>query len=179
MTGGQKAPLRPEAGEPGEIDMTPRVKIIIEQLARMRVAGIRDNVIAAKLGMSQGGLSRILALPEYQECEAAALSGVVSKMDAALAGRADALKQYFSQGVPVALRALVESVTQSRDLRARISAAAEILDRDPDRQFAKGSVRINNDNLAQPISEAHLDSIAASADAVATSVAAVPKEQIN
>lgn len=159
--------------------MTPRVKIIIEQLARMRVAGIRDNVIAAKLGMSQGGLSRILALPEYQDCEAAVLSGTVSKMDAALAGRADALNQYFKQGVPVALRALVESVTQSRDLRARISAASEILDRDPDRQFAKGTVRLGGDVAAQPLSEAHLDSIAVDADKAATIVNNTAKVHIN
>jgi len=153
--------------------MTPRVKIVIEQLARMRVAGIRDNIIAAKLNMSQGGLSRILALQEYQDVEAAVLSGTVSKMDAALAGRADALKDYCRQGVPVALRALVEACTQSRDLRARISAAGELLDRDPDKLFAKGAARMNNE--AQPVSTAMLDAIAVEADKVGV---AVKKEQV-
>lgn len=153
--------------------MTPRVKIIIEQLARMRVAGIRDNIIAAKLNMSQSGLSRILALPEYQDVEAAVLSGTVSKMDASLAGRADLLKDYARQGVPVALRALVEAATQSRDLRARISASAELLDRDPDKLFAKGNSRLNDQ--AQPVSTAMLDSIAVEADKVGT---AMQKEQI-
>lgn len=153
--------------------MTPRVKIIIEQLARMRVAGIRDNIIAAKLNMSQSGLSRILALPEYQDVEAAVLSGTVSKMDSALAGRADLLKDYARQGVPVALRALVEAATQSRDLRARISASAELLDRDPDRLFAKNSARLNEQ--AQPVSSAMLDGIASEADKVGE---ALKKEQI-
>ena len=153
--------------------MTPRVKIVIEQLARMRVAGIRDNIIAAKLGMSQGGLSRILALQEYQDVEAAVLSGTVSKMDASLAGRADLLKDYARQGVPVALRALVEACTQSRDLRARISAAGELLDRDPDKLFSKGIGRLNEQ--AQPVSTAMLDAIAVEADKVG---AAVKKEQV-
>lgn len=153
--------------------MTPRVKIIIEQLARMRVAGIRDNIIAAKLNMSQAGLSRILALEEYRDVEAAVLSGTVSKMDAALAGRADDLKSYARQGVPVALRALVEACTQSRDLRARISAASELLDRDPDKLFAKGNARMNEQ--AQPVSEAMLKDIAIEADAIGS---AIKKEQV-
>jgi hypothetical protein len=153
--------------------VTPRVKIIIEQLARMRVAGIRDNIIAAKLGMSQGGLSRILALPEYQDVEAAVLTGTVSKMDASLAGRADLLKDYARQGVPVALRALVEACTQSRDLRARISAAGELLDRDPDKLFAKGSARL--DDRSQPVSEGMLKDITDEADKVG---AAMKKEQV-
>jgi hypothetical protein len=154
--------------------MTPRVKIQIEQIARMRVAGVHDGVIAAKLGMSQSGLSRILALQEYQDVEACVLQGTVSKMDAALAGRADALKEYFRQGVPVALRTLVEAATQRRDLRAAISASGEILDRDPDKVFAKGAVR--RDDSSHPVSEAMLDSIAADADKVAQAKAA---KQVN
>ncbi len=43
--------------------MTPKVKILIEQIARFRVGGIRDGVIAAKLNISQAGFSRIIALP--------------------------------------------------------------------------------------------------------------------
>jgi hypothetical protein len=132
----------------------------------MRVAGIRDNIIAAKLGMTQSGLSRIVALPEYQELEEAVLMGTVSKMDQALAGRADAMKEYLRQGVPVALRALVETVSQTKDLRARLSAASELLDRDPDKNFVKGAARI--DDHAPSLNEKFLDSVTAGADAVAT-----------
>lgn len=146
--------------------MTPRVKILVEQIARMRVGGIRDGVIAAKLGISQSGLSRILALQEYKDAEECVLSGTVSKMDAALAGRADELKAYARQGVPVALRALVEACTQNRDLRARIAAAGEILDRDPDKNFVKGHARLDVDSPVA-VSEAMLDSVTANADAAA------------
>jgi hypothetical protein len=158
--------------------MTPRVKIIIEQLARLRVSGIKDNVIAAQLGMTQSGLSRILALPEYQDVEAAVLQGTVSKMDAALAGRSDAMKEYFKQGVPVALRALVETVTQNRDLRARLSAAAEILDRDPDKQFVKGTVRVDPAS-EHTVSTGVLDAVTEGADKVAAVAAAKQKETVH
>jgi hypothetical protein len=150
--------------------VTSKVKIVIEQLARMRVAGIRDNIIAAKLGMSQSGLSRILALPEYKEVEDAVLNGVVSKMDSALAGRGDALKDYARIGVPIALRALVEACTQRRDLRACISAAGELLDRDPDKNFVKGAAR--RDEQAQPVSDTMLDNLTKGADEVANAKAA-------
>lgn len=155
--------------------MTPKVHILIQQIARFRVAGIRDGVIAAKLNISQSGLSRILSLPDYKDEEQAVLQGTVSKMDEALAGRADALKEYAKQGVPVALRALLEAATQQRDLRARISAASEILDRDPDRLFAKGQARL--EPTAPGISEETLKALDGVADKTAS--AATPKEHIN
>jgi hypothetical protein len=103
------------------------------------------------------------------------LNGTVSKMDEALAGRADALKEYAKQGVPVALRALLEAATQQRDLRARISAASEILDRDPDRLFAKGQVRASED--APAVSEAALKALDEVADK--TAIAATPTQRVN
>ena len=155
--------------------MTPKVHILIQQIARYRVAGIRDGVIAAKMNISQAGFSRIIGLPEYKDEEACVLAGTVSKMDEALAGRADALKEYAKQGVPVALRALLEAATQQRDLRARISAASEILDRDPDRLFAKGQVRASED--APPVSESVLKALDEVADK--TAVASTTPERIN
>lgn len=123
------------------------MKIAIEQIARMRVAGIRDGVIAAKIGLSQAGLSRILALPEYQDFEAATLQGLTSQMDQALAGRIAEMEKYFEQSVPVALRTLFEACVQRRDLRTAMSAASEILDRDPKGTFSKR--RVGLDSTAQ------------------------------
>jgi hypothetical protein len=61
--------------------MTSKVKILIEQIARYRVSGMRDGVIAARMGLSQSGLSRILSLQEYKDVEEAVLTGTVSKLD--------------------------------------------------------------------------------------------------
>ena len=116
-----------------------RVFIKIEQIARMRIAGIKDVRICDLLNISQGGLSRILNLPEYKDHEAAILQGHLTQMDSALAGRTKEMHQAFECAVPAAMRTLVEAVTQRRDLRAAIDASREILDRDPKRTFAKAS----------------------------------------
>ena len=63
-------------------------------------------------------------------------------MDEALAGRAALIRQTFAVGVPAAMRALLETVTQKRDLRARLEAAREFLDRDPDRTFTKDRTQV-------------------------------------
>lgn len=141
--------------------MTPRVHILIQQIARMRVAGTKDCVIAAKLGMTQSGLSRILALQEYHDEEEAVLNGVVSKMDSALAGRGEELKTMLRQGVPVAVRALVEAATQSRDLRARIAAADKLIKLDPDKTFTENA---RLEDAAPSVSAGMLDRIGAEAD---------------
>lgn len=157
--------------------MTPKVKIAMEQLARMRIAGIRDGVIAAKLGYTQAGLSRILALPEYQELEEAILTGVVSKMDEALSGNVKAMTKYFENTVPVALRTLFETVTQRRDLRAAMSAATEILDRDPQGTFSKKKVGLSEES--PQVSTAMLDSMTPDADKVAQEIKDKNKAVVN
>jgi len=151
---------------------TPRINIKIEQIARLRVAGIKDVRIAALVGLTNSGLQRILALPEYQEHEQSILDGTISKMDEALAGRVQEMKREFSVGVPAAMRALLETVTQRRDLRARLAAASEILDRDPDRAFAK--TRLGQSEVAPGVSlpDAVLEVAAKQGAAVAASLTA-------
>lgn len=153
--------------------LTPKVRILVEQIARMRVAGIRDGVIAVKVGLTQSGLSRIVALPEYQDLENAILQGHTSKMDEALAGKIDDMKAYFERGVPIALRTLLESCTQRRDLRAAMSAAQEILDRDPQKTFAK-KTQVSMSQDAPAVSEKFLETVAAASDKAATE-SATPK----
>lgn len=116
---------------------TNRMAIKLHQIARMRVAGVKDVVIAQQMNLSTPGLARILALPEYQDLEQSILLGHVSKMDEALAGKIDVIRAEFKHGVPLAMRTMVEIVQQRRDLRSALAAASEILDRDPDRTYAK------------------------------------------
>lgn len=153
--------------------MTPKVKIAMEQIARLRVAGIRDTIIAARLGYSGPGLSRILALPEYKELEESILTGVTSQMDEKLAGNVKAMEKYFEHSVPVALRTLLETVTQRRDLRAAMSAATEILDRDPQGTFSKKKVSMAEGT--PPVSKDMLDALTPAADEVAKEIKANAK----
>lgn len=110
-----------------------KTNLKIPQIARWRMAGISDTTIQKLLGMSSGGLAQLLASSEYKEYEAALLNAHLSKMDEALAGKVDLIHQEFRVAVPAALRCLVDTVTQRRDLKAALGAAKEILDRDPDR----------------------------------------------
>jgi hypothetical protein len=159
--------------------LPPKVRIAIETIARMRVLGIRDNVIAAKLGYTQSGLSRIVALPEYQDFEQAVLQGAVSKMDEALAGRVKEMKELYKQAVPSALSTLFETCRQRRDLRAAMSAASEILDRDPDGTFSKKSIRLVDNDNAPSVSAEHLAHLTSDADAAANAATLKKKETVN
>lgn len=107
--------------------------IKIPQIARWRISGVTDIRIAALMQMTLSGLARILASPEYIEYEAALMNGHLGAMDEALAGKIKEIQGECRRAVPAALRCLVDTVTQRRDLKAALQAAKEILDRDPDR----------------------------------------------
>lgn len=155
--------------------MTPKVKILVEQIARMRVVGIRDSIIAVRVGLTQSGLSRIVALPEYRDLEECILQGQLSKMDEALAGKIEALKTHFELHVPLALRTLFETCAQRRDLRAAMSAASEILDRDPQGTFGKKRVSLGEGSPT--VSAELLAGLAGAADGVASEVAGAAQAQ--
>jgi hypothetical protein len=107
--------------------------IKIPQIARWRIAGVTDIRIASLMQMTLSGLARILSSKEYIEYEAALMNGHIGAMDEALAGKIKEIQGECRRAVPAALRALVDTVTQRRDLKAALQAAKEILDRDPDR----------------------------------------------
>lgn len=117
--------------------LPPKVKISIERIARLRVAGVRDGQIADIVKLTRSGLSRIIALDEYKDTEMAILTGNTTKMDEELAGQVEKMRAQFKVAVPAAMRAMMDNVLQKRDLRARMEAAKEIMDRDPEGTFAK------------------------------------------
>src|SRR6266436_183848 len=142
-----------------------KTNIKIPQIVRWRVAGISDQKIRAMLGMSTSGLAQILASPEYIEEEAAYLNGHLSAMDRALAGKIDAIHQECRNAVPAALRCLVDTVTQRRDLKAAMAAAKEILDRDPDRTLPASP---DQEAVAPGVPASVLDSAAEEGNKIAT-----------
>lgn len=110
-----------------------QTKIRIEQIARYRIAGIRDFRIAEILKITPAALKFITEKVEYREVEEALLIGHLTEMDLALAGQVDPLRQEIRNAVPAALRCLVDAANQRRDLRTALAASVEILKRDPDR----------------------------------------------
>ena len=145
-----------------------RVTLKIEQIARLRVAGnIPDGKIAEMFGLTQSGFSRIIATQEYRDAEAAVLANTITKLDEALAGRAEEIRDTYKVAVPAATRALLDAVLQRRDLRASIAAATEILDRDPDRTYTKASRVASSEAQPPPPPEAIMASAAKEATAIA------------
>lgn len=116
-----------------------KLRFRMQQICIYRVRGqMSDAKIAEKVGLSASGLQAILKHPEYVEMEEAEMEGCLSDTERKLAEDQEALRQEFKYAVPAALTALVQSVKQNRDLRAKIAAAKEILDRDPDGNFRSG-----------------------------------------
>jgi hypothetical protein len=131
--------------------MNSHIVIKIPQIARWRIAGVTDTKIASLLGMSTGGLARILALPEYKEYETALLNGHISAMDKALAGKVQAIHHEFRQAVPAAVRCILDTVTQRRDLKAALEAAKTIFKMDPDRTFTEAGQEVGVEGLPSGI----------------------------
>jgi hypothetical protein len=107
--------------------------IKIAQIARWRICGVSIVRCAELLGMTAVGVSKICESQDYKEYEEALLNGHLSEMDKAMAGRVDVIRDQFRTAVPAACRAIVDAVTQRRDLKTALAAAREILERDPDK----------------------------------------------
>lgn len=125
--------------------MNRRTIIKAEQIARMVVKGMPATKIAIELGMSYDGVQRILRNPDYLLIEEGVRKGTLSKMDARLEKRAE-MGDEVEDAVPEALGILLENVRKKRDLKA----ALELLDRDPQRQFAKSKPAALPQAASQP-----------------------------
>ena len=150
-----------------------QTKIRIEQIARYRIAGIRDFRIAEILKITPAALKFITEKIEYKEVEEALLVGHLTEMDLALAGQVDPLRQEVRNAVPAALRCLVDAVNQRRDLRTALAASVEILKRDPDRvapDLERGVRGGDGETLdyMKTIPQSMMEETARSADVVAT-----------
>ena len=140
--------------------MNRQVYIKAEQIARMRVKGIPMTRICIEMGMSYDGLVRITRDPTFLQIEDAVRQQVTGKMDARLAQRAQ-MEDEVEDAVPEAMKVLLENMRAKRDLKA----ALEVLDRDPQRQFAKGAAgKPLGGKTSNPVDHDLLNSTAASAD---------------
>ena len=140
--------------------MQRQVYIKAEQIARMRVKGIPMTRIAIEMGMSYDGLVRITRDPEFLKIEESVRNFVTQKMDSRLEKRA-LMEDEVEDAVPEAMAVLLEQVRKKRDLRA----ALEVLDRDPQRQFAKSNPKpVNPRDPVTGLPEDILRQTTASAD---------------
>jgi hypothetical protein len=122
-------------GHPGGLNSAIRLRI--QRVARMRVAGIKDQVIQLREGINPPAFHYLIGLPEYKEVEESIFDGAISAMDRAIAGNVETLRQEVRGAVPAALRTVIEVANQRRDLKTALAASLELLDRDPDRVAQK------------------------------------------
>jgi hypothetical protein len=149
-----------------------KMMMLVASIARMRVAGIKDIAIARALNYTNSGLQRILRTQAYREYEEAIFAGQLSKMDQALAKNVDLMHQNMRQAVPLALRTIVETAMQRRDLRAALAASQDILNRDPDRNFVLSKDSVGNTESKTPgLPNVLIEAISKDADGVAAAVA--------
>ena len=121
-------------GGPGRLPgVSSQLRLRIQRVARMRVAGIKDQVIQIREGITPPAFQYLIKLPEYQDVEQALFDGAISAMDKAIAGNVETLRNEVRGAVPAALRTVIEVANQRRDLKTALAASLELLDRDPDR----------------------------------------------
>ena len=159
-------------GPPG---LRAQTKIRIEQIARMRIGGLSNARIAVQLQITAAALNYIVQQPEYKETEEAILLGHTTAMDEALAGKVEELRQGVRVAVPAALRCLLDAVNQRRDLRTALSAAVEIMDRDPDRIMSKKTGDAVQDAVQVPAGM--LEEMARHSDKIASEIKDAPVDR--
>ena len=120
--------------------LKPKIQLKLERIARLRLfSGLKDKSICDLLQISQSNFSQIIAMVEYEEIEKRLAAGDIQELDIALAGKTKELRDAFAPLVPAAMRALQDAVLQRRDLKTAVSAATQILDRDPQGSFANAT----------------------------------------
>ena len=131
------SPIPSGAGRPAGAINTKSV-IRYEQIARYRVAGrMSDQKIADMVGLTPQALALAIKTPTYKEIEDGLLEGRLTQIDEQLAGEDEQIRDLASAAVPAALRALIDGVTQRRDLRSALVAAKTILQFDPNKTLTE------------------------------------------
>lgn len=114
-----------------------KVLLKIVQIARWRVRGVKDAVMCQHFGLTQSGLSRLVASEQYIAIENQILEGVLSQIDETIEEDIQFLRRKFATAVPAAMQGVLECAMQNKDLRTKLASCEFILDRDPNRTIPK------------------------------------------
>lgn len=134
----------------GKVNIHEKLRFKMEQVARYRVAGLKDAKIAQLTGLTASGVARLVADEDYKLIAQDVQAGLISKMDANLDQRADALELQLNDAVPAALQVIIDTAKgiNNADLKTRMMASKEVLDRAPDSRFTKKGIGANAANNA-------------------------------
>jgi hypothetical protein len=134
----------------GKVNIHEKLRFKMEQVARYRVAGKKDAEIARLTGLTASGVARLVADEDYKMIAQDVQAGLLGKMDSALHQRADALELEINSAVPAALQCIIDTAKgiNNADLKTRMMASKEVLDRAPDSRFTKKGIGANAANNA-------------------------------
>lgn len=157
-------------GGPGRAPgLSEQLRLRIERVARMRVAGLKDADIQSREGITAPAFHYLVNLDEYKVRQDEILKENLSKMDNVLAGNVEALRNEIRNSVPSALRTIIEVANQRKDLKTALAASLELLDRDPDRVAQKckpSEIPVDGYRLPDNV----IDVVSKEADKVATEI---------
>jgi hypothetical protein len=104
-------------------------KIRIACRLEMLNLGIRDQEIAAYLGMSKTSYSLLKKTKIYQQLHLQYLTGVLSDADTEVTNNFEYQRRILARGVPIALENLLRAASQRVDSKLNFEASKELLDR--------------------------------------------------
>ena len=91
--------------------------------------GIRDQEIAAYIGMSSSSYSLLKKTKIYQALHLQYLTGVLSEADSEISQSFEYQRKMLARAVPTALENLLRAATQRLDAKLNFEASKELLDR--------------------------------------------------
>jgi hypothetical protein len=115
----------------GRLKGNPNYKTIIriERAIRLEVKGFSDAEIAEHIGLNKAGLATLKRNPLYTQVRIRVLNNVVGDLEQELGDDNHYIHQKIRSMLPKALQVL-EDALENPDVKARLSAAADVFDRD-------------------------------------------------
>jgi len=109
----------------------PNYKTIIriERAIRLEVKGFSDAQIAEHIGLNKAGLATLKRNPLYTQVRIRVLNNVVGDLEQELGDDVHYVHSKIRSMLPKALQVL-EDALENSDVKARLSAAADVFDRD-------------------------------------------------
>ena len=104
--------------------------INMEKAARLESLGWRDVEIARQIGLTPAGLAMVKQDPDYASVRDRIKTGVISVLDEDMKDDLLYQRERIRGMMPVALDGLYELAIQTKNDRVRLTACAEIMDRD-------------------------------------------------
>ena len=151
-----------------------KTRMRYEKIARYRATNrYTDAHIAGIVGLTPGGLAQAILSQEYKDIEAEVFKDHLENVESGLREDEEEIREAARAAVPLALRTLVNAVTQSKDLRTAVAAAKLLIENDPNRTLtssARGSASGNGGGEGPQLPESVITHLTIQSNKVVTEI---------